>query len=116
MFPNDADPKPAKNTGEKRQCAGYARGMQIDRLRVVSTWYFETGASRYRVEVYEHEPRRDFGWHLFENENGGGIYRLVGSDSRWPDAKFHPWPTPDEALAAAQDQICARLEYYGKDR
>ena len=88
--------------------------MQFDRLRVLSTWYFEVGFTRYLVEVYEHESRGDFGWHLFENENAGGVYRLVASDARFAGASFHPWPTAEEALAAAEDQIRARLKYEGK--
>jgi hypothetical protein len=48
--------------------------MELERLRVVSTWYFEAGSSRYRIEIYEHESRGSSGFHIFEND--GGVYRL----------------------------------------
>jgi len=86
--------------------------MQFDCLKVEGVWYLETGSKRFRVEVYQHESRGDYGWHTFENE--GGIYRLVWGDSRFTDGTFQPWPTAEEALAAAQDQIQAKLEYHGR--
>jgi hypothetical protein len=86
--------------------------MEFHRLRVVNTWYFESGHYRYRIEVYEHELLGTFGFHIFENA-GDGTFRLDASDSRYPGGT-PPQPTPEEALAAAEDRLRQRLVYQGK--
>jgi hypothetical protein len=86
--------------------------MELQRLRVVSTWYFEAGHSRYRIEVYEHESLGTFGFHIFEGGDGG-TYCLVAGDSRYGSG-VGPQSTPDEALAAAEDSVKRRLTYRGK--
>lgn len=90
----------------------YCVDMEFDRLRVVSTWYFESGGHRYRIEVYEHESLGSFGFHIFENV-GDGTYRLDASDSRYGGGT-PPQRTPEEALAAAEDRLKERLAYQGK--
>lgn len=89
----------------------------MERFKVHSTWYFETGSTRHRVEVYEHESLGLFGWLIFEND--GGVYRLIASDSRFSkDRSQHtltPQSTPEEALAAAEDHLKRHVVYVGKE-
>jgi hypothetical protein len=84
---------------------------QMERFKVDGTWYFETGRTRHRVEVYEHESRGNFGWLIFEND--GGIYRLIAGDSRFSEGTFKPQATSAEALAAAEDYLKERLQGKG---
>jgi hypothetical protein len=87
--------------------------MELQRLRVVSTWYFEEGPCRHRVEIYEHESLGTFGFHIFEG-GGDGTFHLDASDSRHGSGT-PPQATPEEALAAAEDRLKQRLAYQGKD-